>query len=479
MRWTIGKRIFLALTATSLVIVSLNAAITRWSFSRGFLDYVAEQELATIRDTANELAEVYRSDGDWDKLQRDPRRWHAVLRTSTGPPEPRGRRPPPPPPGRGPPGGPPPGVDPLEFGRRISVMDADQNVIVGPKPGDGVVRTVPIVVAGETVGFVGIAPLRRLTDRIDQDFAREQERSIWLTAVASLLLAALISAALARQLTRPIRSLAAGARSITAGDYDTRIVASRDDELGDLAGEVNQLAATLEANRQSRRRWVADIAHELRTPLAVLRGELDAIEDGVRRFDDATRRSLQSEVARLGKLVNELHELSVYDEGGQSYAHERVDVADLLRDFVAGTTSRLHNAEITLQTNLPDTPIDILADAGKLERVFVNLIENTLRYTDRPGTLEISARTSDGCVLVEFSDSPPSVASADLPRLFDRLYRADQSRSRASGGSGLGLAICKAIVEGHGGTIAADTSKHGGICIRISLPIATATDHSI
>ena len=467
---TIGTRIFLALTMVSFLILTLNAAITRWNFQRGFLEYVAEQELDTINEAATNLATAYQEAGGWDEIRDNPRRWRDLLRSSSSLPT-DGPRPGPPPSPGGPPGGPPPG-DPLELTRRISLIDASGGVVMGRHGSAESARTVPVIVDDVTVGYVSIAPRRQLTDQIDQNFAKEQERSIYVIALAALVLAALISAVLARQLTRPIRSLAAGARAISDGEYDTRIPELRNDELGDLAREFNDLAVTLEKNRVARRQWVADIAHELRTPLAVLRGELDAIEDGIRTFDAVSQQSLQDEISRLMRLVGELHDLTVYDEGRQNYHLETFDVAAVLRDVLASSKNRLADAGIDLTSHLPDHHVAIHADAAKLERVFLNLVENTLRYTDAPGRLDVSCRESNNSVVIDFADSSPGVPPGSLDRLFDRLFRIDESRSRDTGGSGLGLAICRAIVEAHHGHIDASNSEFGGVRIRIRLPAA-------
>ncbi len=466
MRITIGTRIFLALTLVSLVILTLNAVVTRWNFERGFLEYVAQQEADTINDAASNLADVYRNDGGWASLRGNPRRLNDVLRPDDGraPPDMR------PGPERRP-GNPPP-PDPLELGRRISLLDADGKLIVGRPANGNADRLVPILVDGQTVGHVTIAPRRQLTNPIDQGFARKQERSIVLIAVAALLFAAVISAILAKQLTRPIRALASGARSITAGHYDTRIRAAHGDELGDLAGDFNQLAETLEKNRLSRQRWVADIAHELRTPLAILRGELDAVEDGVRTFDTTTRKSLQAEVARLSKLVGDLHDLSVYDEGVLDYQNERVDIGALLGAALENAKNRLRDAGIELTQQLPNETVNVLADATRLEQLFANLLENTMRYTDSPGSLHVICAVDSDRVDLQFADSAPGVPNRSLGQLFDRLFRANTSRGRDSGGSGLGLSICKAIVDAHGGTIQALNSDAGGLLIRVRLPLA-------
>ena len=472
MRITIGIRIFLALTIVSVAILSLNAVVTRWNFERGFLDYVAQQEADALKDAAGELASLYESAGDWEVFRDNPRRWNNFLRDSSD--RPFASRPP------GPgqrPGGPPP-PDPLELGRRIALLSVDGDVIVGPPQVGSTWQSVPIVVNGATIGFVVLTPRRELTSELDRNFAREQKRSIYLTAAAALLFAAAISALLARQLTRPVRELASGARAITAGHFDTRIAPARDDELGDLAMEINQLAATLEKNQQSRKQWVADIAHELRTPLAVLRGELDAIEDGVRNFDTATRKSLQSEVARLTRLVGDLHDLSIYDEGGLADVHERVDINALLGDVLDNAEPRLRDARIDLTRSLPGRPVEVLADATRLEQLFANLIENSIRYTDAPGSLFVNCRLGSDHIDIDFADSAPGVPEHTLARLFDRLFRVDASRSRGSGGAGLGLSICKAIVDAHGGSIQALGSDTGGVLIRIALPLADATGAS-
>ncbi|MEM9401232.1 MAG: ATP-binding protein [Pseudomonadota bacterium] len=464
MRITIGLRIFLALTLVSLVIVALSATFTRLSFEAGFLDYVAEQETRTIENAAVELADLYQREGDWNELRDNPRRWNNLLRrgSSEGPP-----------PGRRPPPGVRPGLppqDPLALGRRISLIDADGNLLVGPPPvKEG--RTVNIDVNGTAVGQVAIAPGKALSNPLDRNFAETQQRSIYAAAAAALLIAALMSAVIARQFTRPIRALAEGAQSIADGDLESSIAVNRNDELGDLARDFNQLADTLQKNRKSRQRWVADIAHELRTPLAILRGELDALEDGVRTFDTNTRESLQAEVARLSKLVGDLHDLSVYDEGALHAQLEFLDLGELLQGMLRPATNRFDDAGLALTSDVQAEPVIVLGDPRRLEQLITNLLENTLRYTDAPGELHVSLQADPAGIRLAFSDSAPGVPDDALPLLFDRLYRVHESRNRQTGGSGLGMSICKAIVEAHNGTITAETSDAGGLTVRVSLPV--------
>lgn len=493
MRLNIGTRLFLVISLLSIALLVTSAVVTRWNFERGFLGYVEEQESARIQATASALAEVYTRDEGWQRLRADPRHWHDVLRGAGEgrPPDQRKhdddagelRRPPPPraadqrerhPPSPGP-GGPrgrrpPPPHDPLNIARRYALTDAGGTAVAG-RLSAGESQQVPILVAAEQVGTLHVAKLTELEASIDQRFAEQQQRSTYALLAVAVLVAATLSALMAKQFTRPVRNLASGAKAITSGDYSTRIDASRSDELGALARDFNHLAQTLAKNRESRRQWISDIAHELRTPLAILQGELEALEDGVRAYDDATRRSLQAEIARLGGLVADLHDLSTSDEGRLSVKMASTDIVGALREAIGRAGARLAEANITVRERFPKAPMPIEADEARLHQLFSNLIENTLRYTDAPGELAVDCTPGDATVIIEFADSAPGVPDAALPQLFNRLYRVDSSRSRETGGSGLGLAICAAIVAAHHGHISARHSATGGVCIRIELPV--------
>lgn len=254
------------------------------------------------------------------------------------------------------------------------------------------------------------------------------------------------------------------------GDFTTRVAATSADELGKLAQDFNQLASTLEKNQQMRRDFMADISHELRTPLAVLRGELEAIQDGVRKFTPESVASLQAEVGTLTKLVDDLHQLSMSDEGALAYQKTTVDVIPLLEVAGGAFRERFASRDLTLQFSLPDS-VTVFGDRDRLMQLFNNLLENSLRYTDSGGSLRISAEQRDKRVLITFADSAPGVSDDQLKKLFERFYRAEGSRNRASGGSGLGLAICVNIVEAHNGRIHAAHSPFGGVSITVELPL--------
>jgi two-component system sensor histidine kinase BaeS len=214
---------------------------------------------------------------------------------------------------------------------------------------------------------------------------------------------------------------------------------------------------------------VADIAHELRTPLSVLRGEIESLQDGVRALDQESVAALAHETTRLTRLVEDLHTLSLSDRGALTYHREPVDVADVLRDAVAGWRREAEERGLSLTMDLEDDTI-VLADETRLAQVFANLMQNSLRYTDAPGRIAIGLQREGDRIVIDWQDSAPGVAAEELPRLTERLYRVDASRSRVSGGAGLGLAIARAIVEGHGGRLVTAASPLGGLAIRLELP---------
>jgi len=276
---------------------------------------------------------------------------------------------------------------------------------------------------------------------------------------------------LSRGMLAPVKRLVNGTHQLAAGDFSTRVEVDSQDELGKLAQDFNQLAMTLEKNEQMRRAFMADISHELRTPLAVLRGELEAMQDGVRKMTLGSLESLQSEVSILTKLVDDLHQLSLSDAGALAYRKVDTDVVHLVQLAEAGSRDRFHSKQLTLTSKLPESA-QVFGDPQRLSQLFNNLMENSLRYTDPNGGLEILGEIRDKLLILTFQDSAPGISDEQLIRIFERFYRTEGSRNRASGGSGLGLAICQNIVEAHGGQISASHSPAGGVRIKVVLPLS-------
>jgi len=247
----------------------------------------------------------------------------------------------------------------------------------------------------------------------------------------------------------------------------------RRDELGQLVDDFNAMAATLEQAETARRSFLADVSHELRTPLAILRGELEALQDGVRSLTPEALKSLQAEVGALAALVDDLHELADADVGRAQYERRDVDIAGLLRATLYAFRERFAARALDVDTSgVPAERVVVVGDARRLTQLFNNLFENTLRYTDEGGRIEVGLQTPNDDVELDVRDSAPGVAEHLLPRLFERLFRVEASRNRALGGRGLGLALCRSIVEMHGGDIRASASALGGLRIVVRLPRA-------
>ncbi|WP_420853045.1 ATP-binding protein [Spiribacter vilamensis] len=291
-----------------------------------------------------------------------------------------------------------------------------------------------------------------------------------MIAAVSVALAALLGLLLARGFLAPVRRVATATRILADGDLTTRVSELRRDELGQLARDFNRLAETLEHNERLRREVMSDLSHELRTPVSVLRGELEAIEDGVRPLTAETVAGLQESVATLGRLIDDLYELSLADAGALSYRMGMVELAGLLSDLAEHWQSRFDEAGLALELALPADPITVRGDRRRLEQLWTNLLQNNLRYTDPGGRARLRLEADDEGATVRLEDSAPVVPEPALERIFERLYRVEGSRSRASGGAGLGLAIGRSIVEAHGGSIEAYPSPLGGLGIRVWLP---------
>lgn len=357
-------------------------------------------------------------------------------------------------------------------GPRLTVLDAQRHVVVGsPRPPEDAVER-PIVSDGETVGYLVATPLRRLTNAADVAFQEERLKADLVIGAFAVLLAAGVAVLLARIFLAPTRRLAEATHKLAAGDYATRVKVTSTDELGRLGEDFNRLASTLERNEQMRRNFMADVSHELRTPLAIMRGELEAMEDGLQALDPQSVQSLKAEVGTLTKLVDDIYQLSLADVGALRYRQQPVEIGEVLERAVSSFRERLATRGIALAFEGRGARCTVQGDPDRLAQLFGNIFENCMRYTEQDGRVTVRARRDAQAIVVDIEDSGPGVDAERLPRLFDRFYRVESSRNRATGGAGLGLAICRSIVEAHGGTIEARPGSGGGLWLHIALPCA-------
>ena len=458
MKLSISTKLFVAVSAGVLLVILSMGLATGWSFGRGFLGYINEQALERMATVVPRLASAYAREGNWAFMRNRPDRWFDIMR-----PDPDEER-----------------VThdlrtPLASDLtgalfRIALLDKDRKRVTGYTAIGEDALVSPIVVAGETVGWLAVTPFQSVTEAGGERFQQYQLRTSLVMGVFSLLLAMLIAWWIARTLLEPVKRVAAATHRLASGDYSSRVAVASNDEVGQLARDFNQLAYTLERNEKMRREFMADVSHELRTPLSVLRGELEAIEDGVRSLDPNTMKSLLGEVGMLSKLVDDLYELSLADIGALTYRKAPCMLNDVLENSLAMYRERFAARQLQLDLELPREPVELLADASRLQQLFSNLLENSLRYTDVNGRLRLSVGVDRDTVRIDFLDSGPGVSASQLPRLFERFYRGESSRNREHGGAGLGLAICRSIANAHDGSLVADHSPYGGLWLTLRLP---------
>ncbi|MDP9898920.1 ATP-binding protein [Variovorax ginsengisoli] len=506
-RLTLSKKVFLAMATLLALLLLIFASFSILGLQRGLGPYVAEIEIRRMDWLAEILQKKYAVHGNWDTVRAE----RSVLPRPTrndggdapeferhrgmppgGPPPDEGNTPPPEGANAPPDGSMQPRFIPPPFIRgrdaiyqRLEVIDAADKHVAGASVDVNEAARLPLLHDGRVIGTLLLAPLQELESEADRAFVARQSNVIALTGGVGLIIALILSWLLARHWFTPIDELTQGAKSIARGRLDTRVTPRGSDELALLGHTFNSMAERLDTIEASRRAWLADVAHELRTPLAAMRAEIEALQDGIRTFDDKTALRLHRQVMRLGQLVDDLRS-SMHEPEGIAASLVPVFPLALLHETLALARERFAQRAITLDTQGLDEltarqPM-VMGDPRRLHQVFMNLLENTLAYTDAGGQLQLGARVQGApdamCLVLRFDDSAPGPAAHELQRLFDRLYRGDASRSRQVrdadmnvGGSGLGLSICRTLIEQHGGTIEASASPLGGLGITLTLPL--------
>jgi len=297
-------------------------------------------------------------------------------------------------------------------------------------------------------------------------------RSLLLGGLVAIIIAFVLTFVLSRRITSPIGVLAKVARWLGRGDLSQRVQFKGRGEVGVLAQAFNSMAADLEHAEQLRRNMIADVAHELRTPLSNIRGYLEAIHDGVVESNAATIQSLSEEADLLSRLVDELQELSLAEAGELKLVYRVEDIAKLVKQAVNSWQPQVAEKGILLSLDLPRNLPLVNIDRQRVNQVLHNLVENAVAYTGKGGTITLTAEKQGDWVEISVSDTGRGIPAEDLPNIFERFYRVDRSRARATGGTGLGLTIAKRLVEAHGGEIAVQSELGKGSRFSFTLPIA-------
>lgn len=292
---------------------------------------------------------------------------------------------------------------------------------------------------------------------------------VWggLIAVA---IAVLVTFLLSRRTLAPVKALAAAAQRLGQGDFSQRVSVEDRSEMGQLARSFNLMAGELEQAEQMKRNMVADVAHELRTPLSNIRGYLEAVRDGVVKADTDTIRSIDEEAALLSRLVDDLQELSLAEAGELKLVCQAEDVSRLIMQSVAAERSRATAKGLSLSVEMPHGLPAVSIDSQRISQVLRNLLDNAVAHTAE-GSITVVVRQQDNWVEISVADTGEGIPEEDLPNIFERFYRVDKSRTRATGGSGLGLTIAKYLVEAHGGIIEARSEKGKGSRFSFTVPV--------
>ena len=491
MRFNIASKIAVSIIGIVILSVGTMAWISSQNLKSGFITYLNELEADNLEELSKLLAADYKREGNLNRFQdnrramrdlldkirpqampaevnindRPNRRQAANSRTRPGiDSDVQARRPEERP-------GPPPG-DPTGFAQRLSLIDKNGLALIGPQDAPGG-KIIPILVDQVSVGSLRLAPQRQINNPSGSGFVRSQIRQMSWLAIGLTLFSTLFSVWLARHLLRPVQSLHNVTKQIAQGQFDARASILSDDELGELAMQVNAMAQSLQQNEVQRRKILSNISHELRTPLTVIRGEIEAMLDGIRDLNPSGLKSLHEEVLRLNKLIDDIHQINLADSGELSFQLMRIDLVEFIQESLERFRPNIEKANLRIVFQAPSSPLYINADNSRLGQVISNLLENCMRYTDAGGCIQCSIVGIGSVIELCIEDSAPGVPDGTHARLFERLYRADHARSREHGGSGLGLAICKALIESHNGKIVALPSTLGGIKILIRLPVLT------
>ena len=384
----------------------------------------------------------------------------------------------------------PPGSD-ISF---VSML-ADGTVISGVKPLDFPVfvddlvhvgisgsleyAVVPAIVDGTVDHMVYAlqpAPSRGFFGRVGTTF-RFLGKFWWqflLTGSVAAFAALLMARLLARGMTKPLRDMADAATRMQTGDYSVRVETTSRDEVGRLAVAFNQMSSELEHLEQSRRDLVANVSHELKTPITAIRAHLENLLDGVEQPDPETLQVMLSQSERLGRLVEQLLDLSKLESGEVPLHTEAVPLPSLIAQVISEIGVARPDRSVTVGADLPDDLPPVTADRERVHQVLFNLVDNAMRFTPDGGAVTVSADRHNGSVEITVEDTGAGIAPEHLPRLFERFYRVDPSRSREDGGTGIGLAIARSVVEAHGGHIEARSELGHGSTFTFDLPVASA-----
>ncbi|WP_206811898.1 sensor histidine kinase [Paradesulfitobacterium ferrireducens] len=456
------KKLFLSTTAVVLFSLLLSVFSVNLVFNQEFSKYLSQTVESFLSELPARLSTLYQTKGGWDRT--------ALNQMSKT----------------------------LPLGTEVTLLDSQNQTVavltnpdtdmmsnpgfmmsMGHSLGSWKSKTIEISTPQGIVGSARIvypaAP--RILNPQDQAFQSAILRSLMLAGALALILGIILNYLITRRLVRPLKHLTKAADRIGQGRFEERVPVSGKDEVGSLAQAFNSMADRLTHQEKLRKQFTADIAHELRTPLTSIRSYIEAFQDGVLPPDEHNLTILNEEIERLVGLATDLKDLNISEMGGLQLHLSPINLGKLLEKVAYNLSPLIKEKELTLAWGLPSAPVQLEGDERLLTRLFYNILHNAYKYSPEQSEIRITLERETDGVNVQIRDHGSGIDPEDLPYIFERFYRADKSRSRASGGSGIGLALVKQITNLHQGSVTASSTPGSETVFTVKLPF-TQKNHT-
>lgn len=444
------KRVMLVSIAVSLITIISSVVVLSAVWNQHFQSYTRENVQRVADGTAAAIADGYeQSNGDW---------YGGALSAATS-------------------------ASSLYDSVYLQVRTIDGTIVYDDRANDVLgsvdvkedgsnVASAPIMVDGEKVGtvLVRVPGSETLLTKFDEDFRDKSYNAMIFAAVIALIIAMVMGAIFARTIAAPVKKITNAAKALKEGDYSARTGMTGSDEIARLGNMFDLMAYSVESNRKLERRLVTDVAHELRTPLMAIQSTVEAMIDGVFKPDAERLETLNSEVQRLSRLVDALLKLSRLESRTKPIEQKKVDLTEMLSSVVQTHQAYIHDAGLNLEFEY-DPHVYVFGDADLLRQATANLISNAVRYTPEGGTITIMARKGDLMGQIVVKDTGIGLTPEEAKLVFQRFWRADSGRARATGGLGIGLSVVKEIVEQHNGWVRVEGRPNEGACFTIYIPL--------
>lgn len=464
---SIKIKVFLLLLLISSVLIGVMAVLMQIGVNRGFEQYKQSIEQAFNHRVTKTLEWFYRKNQGWERLRNNPQYWYHLLNRSgfkaaKGLPFKLGEV----------------LIDELEDKERLrsfmpeyALFDSDKQLLVGevlwPADQHQQVKILPLRHRRQTVGYLLSDGQQIATLTQDRKFNAHIRRQLLVMALAMLLLSTVLTIPITNYLSRPIEAVNQVVKQAALGDYSVKLKLNRTDEVGQMARNINRLNETLSSNVELQKTQMAEIAHELRTPIAVILAEIEAIQDGVHQADSENIGLLHDQISNLRNIVNDLYDLSISEPGALRYRMEQVNLLPLIEQILTAHKATFEQRQLNISVQSREACLNAYADQQRFRQLLNNILSNSIKYTAIGGTIQLQLKQDTEFVEISIADSAPGIDQVQIKQIFQRFYRRPGQQER---GSGLGLAIAKNIVKAHHGSIVAEASELGGIVIHIKLP---------